>query len=145
MEKIPHLQFSWARQHKALHGATLTVESGSRCSMCQASVIDSDKPLMYVWRLKSCTCLAILFHTWTGLLLDEPAVVVLISCSTGLTVNEERLCIPYIKVLWQLHTCGPSSGVTGHLGTELCVCVAFLFIALHDVCQSMELLIFRLN
>ena len=42
--------------------------------VCQASMINSDKPLMYIIKNQSCTCLAILFHTWTGLLLDEPAL-----------------------------------------------------------------------
>ena len=42
--------------------------------VCQASMINSDKPLMYIIKNQSCTRLAILFHTWTGLLLDEPAL-----------------------------------------------------------------------
>ena len=64
MDKMPHLKLVEQSYIEALHGATLTTESGLRCSMRPGTLTQSYRRL------------AILFHTWTGLLLDEPALVV---------------------------------------------------------------------
>ena len=124
--------YEWRKYHiyksveqgniEALHGATLTTESDLRCSMCQAPLIDSDKPPMYIWRLRVTGVLPFCFTLgqvcfWMNLLLWYP-----FSFSTGLTVNEERLCILYISKSWQLPICGPPSGATGCLGTDLFAC-----------------------
>ena len=96
MDKMPHLKLVEQSNIEALHGATLTTESGLRCSMCQASLINSDKPLMYIWRLRVAHILPFCFTLgqvcfWISLWLWYP-----FSFSTQLTVNEERLCTLYI-------------------------------------------------
>ena len=100
---MPHLKSVEQGNIEALHRAALTVESGLRCSMCQASLIDSDKPPMYIWRLRVAHILPFCFTLgqvcfWISLWLWYP-----FSFSTQLTVNEERLCTLYIKVLTADH------------------------------------------
>ena len=126
-------KISWARQHRGL------AWGNSHCWV-RLEVFNVPGP-MAIDRLRqatnvymdtqSCMRLAILFHTWTGLLLDMPLVVVPILLLYSAHCQWRETLYPvYTSKFWQLLMCGPPSDATGRLGTDLFV---WLFYSLQDV------------